>query len=112
MTESKPNIDVVILSWNREQDTLEAIRSALSQVDVFVHVWVVDQGSELACLTELRECQKRGEIYLEELGRNVGVAEGRNIAMAPGSSPYIVSLDNDAVFEDVNTLRRIADKFD
>jgi GT2 family glycosyltransferase len=112
MTISQASVDVVILSWNRGDDTVEAIHSALGQVGVDVHVLVVDQGSDSTSLEKLRERQRRGEILLTELPQNPGPGPGRNIAMAMGSSPYIVGIDNDAVFEDENALRRVVDYFD
>ena len=111
MTDPQPDVDVVILSWNRREDTLEAIRSARSQVGVRVHVLVVDQGSDADCVAAMREAQARGEIELKELGKNEGPGPGRNAAMELGSSPYIAGIDNDAVFEDVHALRRAVEKF-
>lgn len=111
MTELQAGVDVVILSWNRGEDTADAIRSSLKQEDVEVHVWVVDQGSEPACVEMLRGFQRRGEIHLLELGNNVGLPQGRNIGMGLGTAPFVVGMDNDAVFDSPHALRQVADKF-
>jgi GT2 family glycosyltransferase len=104
-------VDVVILSWNRRERTLEAIESALAQRGVEVHVQVVDQGSAEEVLQGLRPLAAQGRITLRELGRNVGVAAGRNLAMGLGTSPVVVALDNDAEFEDPGALSRVAARF-
>jgi GT2 family glycosyltransferase len=101
------DVDVQILSWNRAEETMAAIDSALAQRDVSAHVWVVDQGSEPANLQAMREfAAARPRMTLHELGHNVGVAAGRNIAARLGSAPVIVALDNDAIFSDEHMLAR------
>lgn len=100
-------VDVIILSWNRVDDTIAAIRSAASQVGVRQRILIVDQGSEPENLEQLEACI--AEIpcaELKKLDHNVGVAAGRNIASAMGTAPYIVALDSDAEFLDDYMLSR------
>lgn len=107
------DIDVIILSWNRIDDTIVAIESALAQQDVRARVQVVDQGSAPKHLARLRELASRHpDVELRELGRNVGVAAGRNIATRMGGAPYVVALDNDAVFARPDTLAETARRLD
>ena len=47
--------DIVILALDRAEDTVAAIRSALSQTGVSRHVTVVDQGSQPKTLALLAE---------------------------------------------------------
>lgn len=100
-------VDIIILSWNRVNDTIAAIRSATRQVGVTKRILIVDQGSEPGNLQTLelflRSCPCA---ELRKLGRNVGVAAGRNIASAMGQAPYIVALDSDAEFADEHALQR------
>jgi GT2 family glycosyltransferase len=44
--ETSYDVDVIILSWNRPDDVLDAIASALGQTGVSRRVLIVDQGSE------------------------------------------------------------------
>lgn len=105
-------VDVVILSWNRSEDTLDALRSAIGQKAVDVRVYVVDQGSSPEQLDELRAwADPHPAVELTELGRNVGVPAGRNIGIRQGSAPVVVSLDNDAVFGDLHALARSVERF-
>lgn len=109
-----PEIDVIILSWNRIDDTILAIESALHQEGVDVRVQVVDQGTALEHLERLRRYvqQHQQAVELRELGRNVGVATGRNIAARMGKAPYVVALDNDAIFARPDTLAETARRLD
>jgi GT2 family glycosyltransferase len=106
------DVDVIILSWNRSTDTIAAIESALAQEGVAKRVLIVDQGSTEDNLEKLREaCAAHPDVVLKELGCNVGVARGRNIASRMGGAPLIVALDNDAVFPDRTTLARVVHRF-
>lgn len=106
------DVDVIILSWNRTPETIEAIESALAQENVNQHVLVLDQGSEPGNLEQLRGVAARdSRIVLKEVGRNVGVAAGRNMASDLGTGRYIVALDNDAIFTDNLVLSRVVDSF-
>lgn len=108
---SRFRFDAVILSWNRKKDTLETIANVNAQTGVDVTVWVVDQGSEPGCIAALRKRKEAHDIKLVELGRNLGVAGGRNVGMRQGSAPYVVCIDNDAVFADPRSLARVAGRF-
>ncbi|MET0390469.1 MAG: glycosyltransferase [Polyangiales bacterium] len=109
----QPRVDIIILDWNRPDSTILAIRSALAQTGVDRTIWVVDQGSEPAHRARLaRFCEDHPEVKTHWLGRNVGVAAGRNIASALGDAPYIVSLDNDAVFGDNECVARAITRFE
>ena len=43
---SFPEVDVILLSWNRTEMTIETIESLLEQQQVDLKIWIVDQGSE------------------------------------------------------------------
>ena len=111
MTHEQPAIDVVILSWNRRDLILETIASVRKQQGVQVTIWVVDQGSDAETLQALRPLHEAGAIHLLELGRNLGVAGGRNVGNTQGHAPIIVSLDNDAVFASDYALQKVAALF-
>ncbi len=99
-----PRVDIIILSWNRTDETIEAVRSALSQEKVDQTVIVVDQGSDVENLARLRAlAAEDGRVILKEMGRNLGVPGGRNEAAFAGSAPTIISLDNDAEFDTPTT---------
>jgi GT2 family glycosyltransferase len=94
-------VDIIILEWNRSDATIAAIQSALAQTGVQRKVWVIDQGSAPEHRARLAAfCNGRADVHVHWLEANVGVAAGRNLASRLGCAPFIVSLDNDAVFAD------------
>lgn len=92
--------DIIILSLDRLEETIEAIKSALQQRGGTIHVTVLDQGSSPEMLRELRhQFSRHPHFSLYESGRNLGVPGGRTAAAGYGHGQFIVALDNDAVFE-------------
>jgi GT2 family glycosyltransferase len=107
------DVDVIILSWNRVQDTIAAIQSAHDQEGVSKHILIVDQGSDHQNLAQLEAFLRAvPEAKLLKLSRNSGVAGGRNIASAMGTARYIVALDSDAEFADRTMLARAVKEMD
>ena len=91
--------DIIILSLNRLDDTIEAINSALAQRGGIFHVTVLDQGSSPEMVRQLRrQYAHRSDFALYEAGNNLGVPGGRTAAAARGHGQFIIALDNDAVF--------------
>lgn len=110
---ARDSVDVVILSWKRVQMTLEAVRSVLDQRSVEPVVWVLDQGSGVSDTARLEAAlTPLAQVHYIQLGRNLGVAEGRNRGIDHGSAPVVVCLDNDAVFNDANALCHVFERFD
>lgn len=104
-------VDVIILSWNRLEDTLAALESARDQRGVDHHIWVVDQGSAPDRLAQLEQfLQTIPNATLKRLERNIGVPAGRNLASSLGNAEVIVALDSDAVFADNEVLLRAAER--
>jgi GT2 family glycosyltransferase len=105
--------DVVILSWNRAELTKETVENILDQENVLVNIWLIDQGSRAEDLIVLRElAERRSNVHLHEVGKNLGVPGGRNLGMSLGKAPYIVCIDNDAIFEKQNALEVTGRRFE
>ncbi len=106
------DVDVVILSLNRSEMTKDAVLSIVKQCQVKAVIWIIDQGSTEDTLNLLHQlASDYSNVRLIELGRNVGIPAGRNIGMACGQAPYIVSVDNDAVIENVYALKYLVETF-
>lgn len=104
-----PSVDVIILSWDRMEETLCAIDSALSQQGIHLRVIVVDQGSAVAGLMRLRaHCARHPQVTLVVNQTNLGVPGGRNQATLQGTAEFVVALDNDAEFQDEHQLAKAA----
>jgi GT2 family glycosyltransferase len=97
--------DVILLTLQRTEESLAAIASALAQVGVSRHLFVLDQGSTPAALDRLAAAvagRRDASLYRSE--RNLGVGGGRNALSALGRGRVIAALDNDAEFADARTL--------
>ncbi len=102
-------ISILILNWNRPQDTVAAIESCLMQKydDFEIIVW--DNASTDRSGEVLRErfaqCPK---VRIHVADSNYGVAGGRNRAFAMAAGEILLSLDSDAVFESGDALANVA----
>ena len=104
-------VDITIVSWNRPDETIAAIASALAQTGVRRRVFVLDQGSEAANVARVKAfCADKPDVALQCLERNIGIAEGRNRVLAMGTAPIIVAIDSDAVFDDAGCVARAAER--
>jgi GT2 family glycosyltransferase len=100
--------DIIILSLDRVEETLDAIASASEQQGVSAHIFVLDQGSCSATVGRLaRALRDRRDVTLLATERNLGVAGGRNLLSALGHGRVIVALDNDAEFAGADTVARM-----
>jgi GT2 family glycosyltransferase len=91
-----PEISVIILNWNKADETLLCLDSLHLAGLNGVEVIVVDNGSEDGSAGRIRDVYR--DITLIETGDNLGYAEGNNIgirhALAKGSR-FIFILNND-----------------
>ena len=105
-------ISVVILNWNRPQDTIAAVDSVLKQnyADFDVLVW--DNASSDDSLQVLKNKFDRDpRAHIHASPRNEGVAGGRNRAFRLTTGEIIFSLDSDAIIEQPDALEKIAQHF-
>lgn len=102
-----PVASVVMPTRNRREDLRRAIISSLKQT-VPVEIVVRDDGS-----TDGTEEMVRREFPMVNYARNpqpVGSILNRNIAVSAATTPYVISIDDDAAFESPRTVEQtIAD---
>jgi len=107
-----PKISVIILSWNRKDDTLETIDSLLkSNTGGFkLEVMVVDNASTDGSIEALKELRnKNPDIKIIFNKENLGFAQGNNIGMKDALKrgfDYIALL-NDDTYVDKNLISNI-----
>lgn len=88
---ARPDVDVVILSWN-DADLLDAaVASALDQGGVATRVIVVDNGSTVPV-----RAGGRPGVETFRSDTNLGVGGGRNLGVRAGAAPLVCFLDSDA----------------
>jgi len=93
-----PLISIQILNWNRAEETLRAIKSALNQTYENKEIIVVDNGSTDNSLTLIQA--NFPEIKIVELDKNYGCPGGRNLGIEHCRGDFIFYLDNDGVLHE------------
>lgn len=92
---SKPLITIQILNWNRAEETLRAIDSALNQTYENIEVVVIDNGSTDKSVDLIKQYYPK--VAIIELDKNYGCPDGRNRGIEHCNGEYIFYLDNDGV---------------
>lgn len=88
-------VDIVVLSWNRKDDTLETLRSLKQQNYPDFNITVVDNNSSDGVADAIE--QEFSEVNLIRLPKNLGVAGGRNVGIKNCTGDIVFFLDNDAL---------------
>ena len=94
-------VSVVIVNWNRYEDTCECIDSLLAQKGVSLKIICVDNGSSDNSGQRLRE--KYDQIQLLQLNSNLGFAGGYNLGIKQAlkqNTDYILIVNNDTVADE------------
>ena len=105
----EPEATVVIVTKNRREDTLRAVRSALEQ-EPPVEVIVVDDGSSDGTADAVRA--EFPQVLVERREESAGYIVGRNHAAGLAGAPIIVSLDDDAIFTSPTVVASTVAEFD
>jgi GT2 family glycosyltransferase len=105
---NNPLVSVVIVTWNRKDDVLEAVQSVHAQAYENVEIVVADNASTDGTAEAIRRCYPA--ITLLELSRNSGAAAGRSAAISVSRGDIVFMLDSDASLTH-DTLSRIVHKF-
>ena len=103
-----PRVSVLIATWNRREDVLEAVESVHDQAYPYYEVIVVDNASNDGTVEALRTAFP--EIKLVILDRNLGASGGRNRGVAVAEGDIVFLLDSDASLGH-DTLNHIVNKF-
>ncbi|MBE0568267.1 MAG: glycosyltransferase family 2 protein [Deltaproteobacteria bacterium] len=100
MESRNPLTFVILLTWNRWEDTEACLRSLLPVVDGNIRVLVVDNGSTDGTPENIRRRFPRFAVH--ENGINLGFPAGNNagirLALAEGAD-YVILLNNDTVVD-------------
>ena len=90
---SSPLVSIVLVNWNRVDDILDNIRWLRLQTWPNKEIIVVDNGSQDASVTALRNID---DIQLLELPENFGAARARNEGIRCANGQFILLLDSDS----------------
>lgn len=96
----KPFVSIVVLNYNRPQDTIECVRSLRAVSYPSFNILVVDNGSTDGSVHKLKEVLKAAEIARSE--KNLGYTGGINFGFleARRKNPnYVLVMNNDTIAE-------------
>jgi GT2 family glycosyltransferase len=91
----QPLISIQILNWNRPEESVRAIHSALNQSYKNIEVVIIDNGSSDHSVQLIRD--NFPDLKIIELDKNYGCPGGRNKGVEHCNGEYIFYLDNDGV---------------
>lgn len=99
-------VSIMILNWNRPEETQRAIYSALNQTYKNCEIVVIDNGSSDHSV----ELTKKNfpDIKVIQLDKNYGCPGGRNRGIRHCKGDYIFYLDNDGVLHEKAVENAIA----
>ena len=93
-----PKVYVVIVNWNRPEDTIECIKSVKNISYPNFEIILVDNGSKDNSIETIKEIYK--DINSIENKKNLGFAEGNNVGIRfalNNDAEYIWLLNNDTI---------------
>ncbi len=97
----KKSVSIIILNYNRNQDTLECLKSLKNQTYKNFEILLVDNGSEYNSFfelkRELKEFKEDLDIILIRIEVNVFFTSGNNKALKIANGEYICLLNNDTI---------------
>ena len=108
MKKNHPLVSIIIVTWNRKDDILDALDAIKRQTYSNLEVVVVDNGSTDGTVKEIRRLYKDYKLIC--LPSNVGCEEGFNVGIINSTGSILIYLDSDAFFED-DGISKIVDKF-
>lgn len=96
----EPCVYVIVLNWNRAEDSLECIASLRESTYANCQIVVVDNGSSDDSVEQIRE--RGGDLTLLETGENLGYTGGNNWGIkyaVDQQADYVFVLNNDTFVE-------------
>lgn len=112
-----PSISILIITYNRPEDTLALLENLKNQQDLLQYI-----GEILLLNNASTTSYKTVEIFLQENpdlpvkyivhNRNLGVAGGRNFLIKKAQYPFLLILDDDILFPDNDAIEKISGLLD
>lgn len=104
-----PSLSILIITYNRPEDTLELLESLYQQENYEEHVGeilLLDNLSTVSykIIDDFIETHPEMKINFIRHDENLGVARGRNYLIQIAKFPYLLVLDDDVVFANNDAL--------
>ncbi len=92
----RPLVSIMILNWNRTNETIRAIDSALKQSYHEIEIIVIDNGSDDKKIGQ-KISSLNADIKYYQLDKNYGCPGGRNRGIGFCNGEFIFFVDNDGI---------------
>lgn len=100
---NKPFFSVIIPAYNCENYISSSIKSVLKQTDIDFEILVIDDGSTDRTAAIVNEFVEPSVVLIRT--RNSGVSHARNVGIQHASGRYILFLDADDHYSDIDSLK-------
>lgn len=112
-----PTLSILIITYNRPEDTLALLKNLEQQTDVNKHVaeiLLLNNASTISYDTVTTYLQEHKSLPVEYIAHheNLGVARGRNFLIQRAKAPYLLVLDDDVEFAGNDAIVKTAALFD
>ncbi len=110
-------LSFIIITYNRPADMLELAKniSTLAQASELLEEVIIVNNASTTDYSEVKSfIQQAAHIPFRyfDAPENFGVAKGRNFALAKGTAPIIIMLDDDAILQGQDSLANILKAFE
>ena len=110
-------ISIVIISYNRPQETIESIRNVMCEIthpsNTEIDLIVINNGSTKDYSTvEAYINEQQFALNYVNNPENLGVSGGRNLGIQHAQGEYIIFMDDDAIFKQQNVLEVLLQKYE
>lgn len=113
----KPNLSLIIITYNRADDTLELLKSLKAQNN-----WQTFLGEILLLNNNSSDSYENVEVFIAENpdfpivyfnhDENLGVARGRNFLIQRANYPLLFVMDDDMILPDLNSFHKASTLLD
>lgn len=107
----KSRIGIVILNYNKYEETIECVNSVLAQSYINKKIYIVDNGSTNESYLRIQqEYKKNLDVVIIKNDYNLGFANGNNVGIIKAREEqceYVLVLNSDTIFTSENILNQI-----
>lgn len=112
-----PVISILILTYNREEDTLALLENLKLQTDLTHYVGEIlllnnNSTTDYSSIRNFVAQNPDLPIKYIEHDKNLGVAGGRNFLIQKAQFPYLLVIDDDMVFPEQDAMKKLSQYFD
>jgi len=109
----EPSLSILIITYNRAEDTLALIEDLKTQVNLSQHVGEIlllnnASTTDYTVIDQFLQDNPNFPIKYTLHDKNLGVAGGRNYLIQRAKFPFLMMLDDDMVFPERNSIEKAA----